>query len=153
MSEDLHIIDDSGLLALVDVSTYQGFIGDDWDFLTLQSHIQSQSDLGRIAFWRCGDGGGEYRIKRVSENMSLHPILDTSIKSGAQGLFLVSYSALTMVAQFEDETLPSRNEADLNLDIDAGNYHLQIYQHYEPDDYNFTSESGPHFSLKFKKLS
>jgi len=153
MSDDLYIIDDSGFLALVDVSTYQGFIGDDWDFSTLQSHIQSQSDLGRIAFWPCGDGGGEYRIKRVSEDMSLQPILDTSIKSGAQGLFLISYSALTMAAQFEDEALPSQHEADLNLDIVAGDYHLQIYQHYEPDDYNFTGESGPHFSLKLEKLS
>ena len=153
MLPELYITDDSGLLALVDVTAYEGFIGSEWDFAALNAHIQSQAKFGRIAFWFGGDGGGEYRIRRISEPLSQAPILDTLMKANNQGFFLVSYTALTMAAQFEDERLPARHEDKLRLNLEEGKYRMQVYQHYDPDDYEFTSEVGPHFSIRLTKLS
>ena len=153
MLSDIIITDDSGFLALVDVSTYEGFIGDEWNFDTLKVHIQSQAKLGRIAFWACGDGGDEYRVRRISEPLSQAPILDTLMKANNQGFYLVSYTALTMAAQFEDERLPAQHENKLRLDLEEGKYRVQVYQHYDPDDYKFTGYVGLHFSLRLTKLS
>ena len=108
---DLTILDDSGLLSIVDCAAYRSFLSEDWDYESILDHFRDQMAQRAILVWECGDGGGAYllRLRNYITSERGHREITGSIKATTNILHLVSYDALTMAAQFEDEHLPAKH--------------------------------------------
>lgn len=52
-------------------------------------------------------------------------------------LYLVTYTDLTMAAQFSDQTLPGYGHENLFIEPDNGLYGLTVRQLFDPDRYDF----------------
>ena len=147
----LTVSDDSGLLGLVDASAYRTFVGEDWEFERLLGHFNEEMARSRILVWECGDGGDSYRIHARNGITTRRGFRETigSLIATTDTLFVSSYTALTMAAQFEDETLPGAGEDDQVIRIAPGEYRVRIIQMYDPESPS-VDEDAPHFLLEFE---
>ncbi len=146
------IIDDNGLLALVDTGAYAAFVGADWTYEGLLAHFSKEMARRTILVWECGDAGNEYRIQ-VRQGLTAEPgFLEMvgTIRATRGVLHLASYSALTMAAQFDDYVVPAKGEADLALDTPTGDLSIRLVQMYDPVDLNGVAGDAPHFILEIE---
>lgn len=105
--------------------------------------------------WECGDGGDEYRVvvrKHFSDAKGFREITG-AIESKSARLHLVSYTALTMAAQFADEPIPNNLEADLAFEVDAGTLGIRIVQMFDPASLERPLDHEPHFILEWQSGS
>ena len=146
---DISISDDSGLLSLVDCSKYETFVGEDWEYDQLLNHFITQGKKRAILAWNCGDGGGDYLVRIVfgKSGAQGHRQIQGVIKSSSGALNLVSYDALTMAAQFEDEKIPSKHEAQGRIEVQNGAYLVRIVQMYDPTSVELPENGQPYFVI------
>ena len=150
---DLLIIDDSGLLGLVDCIAYNSFVAEDWAYEQLMRHFASEITRRSILVWDCGDGGDSYRIRirnKISTQTGWREILGAINATGEQ-LHLVSYSALTMCAQFNDYQLPEKHERNLVVPVNPGLYKVRIVQMYDPAKAGNLNDDEPHFLIELER--
>ncbi len=134
METELALFDDSGLLGLVDATSYSTFVGEDWTYEQLLSHFASQMQRNALLVWDCGDGGNNYRIKvrdRITTEGGHREITGQIVVTGGE-LHLASYTALTMAAQFPEYGIPDKSEQDLVVSVAPGTYKVRIVQKYDP---------------------
>lgn len=152
---DLTITDDSSIFGLVDVARYKTFVDPDWSLDQLVKHFRSQARS--LVVWYGGDSGLASAVVRVSHGITEETGFreaTTSISVSSGVLNLVSYTALTMAAQFEDETLPGSAEADLTIEVPNGDYTVRLVQMYdpdEPDDFEDEPEGTPAFLIELEE--
>src|SRR5215470_4366454 len=127
------ITDDSGFLALVDPDAYDGFVGVDWRWDTLQRHFVRQAREQHLLFW----GTGMEHVWSI--DVLFQPVELTGFREvtgsiiASQGrLLLTNYESLTMAAQFADITLPETHQRDRILSVPAGTYVCRIIQLSDP---------------------
>lgn len=146
------IVDDSGVLALVDCSAYVPFVGEDWQLDELLTHIQAQARHQSILIWNAGDGGGHYRIefRNGITEFAGHRSVMSVIRVTNGRLHLVSYTAMTMAAQFADETLPATMEAGLFIPLDNGAYVVRLVQTFDPDCADAVTKEHADFVLELQ---
>jgi hypothetical protein len=128
------ITDDSGFLAVVDPDAYDGFVGSDWTWDTLQDHFVREAREQHLLVWSTG-------IEHVwSIDVLFQPVELTGFREvtgsiiASQGrLLLTNYESLTMAAQFADVTLPEAHERDQILSVPAGTYDCRIIQLSDPE--------------------
>jgi hypothetical protein len=154
-SSDYTIIDDSGLLALVDCSAYRPFVGEDWTYERILQHFNGCTKDRTIAVWNCGDGGDSYvvRVRSDITSDSGFRSIDGAISVTGGALHLVSYDVLTMAAQFEDEPLPSKHERHLRIELENGNYRIRLVQLYDPGRLNRPDHTTPDFLVEFEQVA
>lgn len=147
---DLSIIDDSGLLAIVDVAKYAPFVDEDWTYEQILDHFADAAAARTILVWECGDGGDDYRVSVRSGITSECGFREVTggIDASTGTLHLVSYSALTMAAQFNDEKLPCRNEAHLQFRVTPGPVRLRLVQMFDPSSLDGPDDDQPHFVIE-----
>jgi hypothetical protein len=152
-SSDYTIIDDSGLLALVDCSAYRPFVGADWTYEGILQHFNGFTKDQTLAVWDCGDGGDSYvvRIRSGISSDSGFRSIDGAICVTGGALHLVSYDALTMAAQFEDEALPLKHERHLRIELENGYYRIRLIQLYDPERLSKPDHSTPDFLVEFEQ--
>jgi hypothetical protein len=152
-SRDYTIIDDSGLLALVDCSTYRPFVGADWTFANILQHFNAFTKDRALAVWECGDGGDSYVVRvrsGITSDCGFRSIGGAiNVTDGA--LHLVSYDSLTKAAQFEDEALPSKHERDLRIELENGCYWIRLIQQYDPERLSKPDYNAPDFIVEFEQ--
>ena len=146
------VSDDCGLLGLVDHFAYRAFVSEDWTLEQLLSHFNAEMSQSRILVWECGDGGDNYRIhvrNRITSQRGFREVTGgLEVTKGA--LLVSSYTALTMAAQFEDETLPGTGEADQAFEVAPGRYRVRIVQMFDPKSLSAPAEDSPHFLLELE---
>lgn len=152
-STDYTLIDDSGLLALVDCSTYRPSVGADWTYEGLLQHFNGSTKDRTLAVWDCGDGGDSYVIQVRSgiTTESGFRSIDGAMNVTGGALHLVSYDALTMAAQFDDEVLPSKHERHLRIGLENGYYRIRLVQLYDPARLKKPDHSTPDFVVEFEQ--
>jgi hypothetical protein len=146
------IIDDSGLLSLVDCDAYVSFISPDWTYEGIIAHFEKAIYSKTMVVWDCGDGGDEYRVQAregITTESGFREKIG-AIRVGGQGLHLVSYDALTMAAQFDDETLPSKFEHSNYIELPPGEYRLRVVQTYDPSQVTRPADGAPHFIVEYE---
>jgi hypothetical protein len=147
---DLTIFDDSGILSIVDCSAYKSFLSENWDYESIFAHFKAQMNLRSILVWECGDGGGPYLVQvsgYLSKKIGFREVTGC-IEAKSGRLNFVSYDALTMAAQFEDELLPSNHEATLAIDVLPGTYKIRILQMFDPMKVESIPDGTPHFLIE-----
>ena len=104
-----------------------------------------------IPVWDCGDGGDDYSIevRRGFTTEAGFREVTGGITSSGDGLYVASYTALTMAAQFDDETLPSKHEADAHVTLEPGPYRLRIVQRFDPTQIG--KREGPDFIVELEQ--
>ena len=148
----LSLDDDSGILALVNCATYSSFVDEDWTYEQIIEHFRSQAQSESILVWDAGDGGNHYRIEvrhGISEEAGFRSTRGC-LQVTAAKVYLASYTALTMAAQFEDETLPGKGETDLSIPLENGQYIIRVVQMYDPDELDSLSKGLPHFVIEIE---
>ena len=136
---DFEILDDSGLLSLVDVSAYSTFVAEDWEYEEILLHFNEQMAKRHILVWNCGDGGDNYRIRVINGFSDVVGWRETvgSIFINSGQLNICSYAALTMAAQFEDHKLPGMGETEYELSVEDGLHKVRIVQNYNPETIDY----------------
>jgi len=127
------ISDDSCFLALIDPDAYDGFVGTDWTWDTLQDHFAREAREQHLVVWSTG-------MEHVwSVDVLFEPVELTGIREvngsiiASQGrLLLTNYESLTMAAQFADVRLPEAHEQDQILSVSPGTYNCRIIQLPDP---------------------
>ncbi|MEP3226302.1 MAG: hypothetical protein ABJO01_10025 [Parasphingorhabdus sp.] len=150
---DFEILDDSGLLGLVDVFAYSTFVSQDWEYEQLLDHFADQMSKRSILVWECSDGGNNYRLritKQFSQTSGWREVTG-SIAVTNNKLNIASYTALTMAAQFDDQILPGMGEQDFKFPIKNGTYKVRIIQNYNPETVDYDNFQEPHFILEIEE--
>jgi len=62
-------------------------------------------------------------------------------------LFLTNYEDLTMAAQFEDEKIPAKQNADLFIQLDNWKYEVTVRQLFDPNDNEYGAEGEVNFEI------
>lgn len=144
----LSIIDDCGLLAIVDAPSYSSFIGPDWKYESLLEHFATETAKGAILVWECGDGGGDYRIEISNgfTDTAGFRVAVGAIKVSNGVLNIASYNALTMAAQFEEYNIPSQHEIEAAFNAPSASTRVRVVQMYDPEDYE--NQPRVHFLIE-----
>jgi len=147
--------DDSGILGLLDCSSYSPFLGEDWEYEQLLKHFTSQAGSKSIVVWDAGDGGNDYRVDIRLEATGTtgyrEALSQVAVTSGR--LYLASYTAITMAAQFADELLPAKTEAECCITLANGEYAVRVIQMYNPNLYDELPDDNPHFVIEVFRSS
>lgn len=150
---DLEMIDDSGLLSLVDVSAYSTFVSEDWEYEQILNHFARQMSKRNILVWECGDGGDSYRI-RITKHFSAitgwREVIG-SISVTNNQLNIASYTALTMAAQFEEQKMLGIGEQSSEIPLQNGTYKVRIVQSYNPETVDYDNFSRTTFLFRNRR--
>ncbi|WP_374928973.1 hypothetical protein [Kytococcus sedentarius] len=119
--------DADGFIALADAVAYEGFIGQDWQLPEVVDLFQARVDEGRLAVMYVGQELAQGRFELVDAPSAAPAEFEWTqplqVVSGQ--LSFVTYTALTMVALFDDERLADQgSELEAAWAVDPGAYSL-----------------------------
>lgn len=89
------ITDDSGFLALVNSSTYNSFVKEDWELDSLFNHFVSQMNEGCFLIWQTSNFGGGFWncefLKERSDKISTREVNPKIANSGLLAKILTDF--------------------------------------------------------------
>lgn len=136
------ITDDSGFIGLANLSEYDSFIGDNWDFQILKKRILDQMNSNNLLFWSTGrEDNWKVLISEDNrlKNDNFYRIEEALIQVTDNKLYLVNYETLSMAAQFKKISLPEDHMSNLYVEVRNGLYLVEIGQLVDP---NLMDERG-----------
>ena len=131
------VYDEDGFLSLVNTDQYQTFVDEDWSFEQLFEHFVAEMNSRNIIVWQTSsDGGGEWTVEvldKPTDKPAFRSFAKTiEVSNGT--LYLVNYTDLTMAAQFDDITLPKKENADWKITLPNGRYEVTVRQIFDPNE-------------------
>jgi len=144
----LTIKDDSGFLGIVNADTYKSFVSEDWELSQLFNHFIDEINNDHLILWATSSENvwTVNFVSKPSEIKSFREFYKTiEVTSGK--IFLTNYEDLTMAAQYSDEKIPTKDNADLCIDLDNGRYEFQIRQLFDPEDNNYEPKGQVNFEI------
>jgi len=138
-----HFSDEDGFISMVNADKYKGFVDNDWQLGQLFRHFVDQMNDSNIIIWASNeDGGNEWKIEISDEPSPIKEFKHFSfpIRVTNSCLYLVSYTDLTMAAQFEDEKIPAKHNSHLKIDIANGLYDVIVRQMFDPKNFNYEDD-------------
>lgn len=143
---------DGSYLGLIDVGTYQGFVGLDWakNPKALEPHFIEQMQNYSALFWDSNlESNWVVEVKTVSDGDSGFREVSGSIKVTGGRLAILEYDSLTTLAQFEKHTLEEQIK-DNFITLENGNYLVKIIQKFDPST-NFPDGTTTDFIIEIIK--
>lgn len=127
LRESITVDDPDGFIAFADAPGYRGFVGPDWLL----------DQLCDVFDGACADGTLAIAYVEQEASWTLVDFLDAPTTRQARaehrfeldlpsGLWLTSYTDLSMVAQFEDLTLVDQRETTRLLELEPGRWTLVL---------------------------
>jgi hypothetical protein len=104
-------VDDDGFICVVNSETYSGFVRKDWELEEVLAKFVEQMDAHTLFVAFTGPDDLANEPLAVVDAPSGRPAAREAsalVEATGHGLWLVDYSALTMVAQYADEELVDR---------------------------------------------
>jgi hypothetical protein len=150
----LNVTDDSGFLAVVVPTAYEGFVSENWELDQLFRHFSAQMRRWALLIWGTGLEGFwkvEVCIGR-SEVQGFREISGPIHVTGG-AVLVTNYESLTMAAQFSDIALPARHERDQVVPLTDGGYCCRIIQMFDPKEESSAESDGPDFVVEFTPAS
>lgn len=139
MEHYLEISATACFMGLVDAAAYQGFIGDEVTYETLEQHILKQMQQGRLLFW--GSITPNRWTVRLIDQPSNTPAIQSfqgQLQVSSDQLYLVNYDMLMDAAQFEEDALSQQFLPPLA--IKKGWYQVTVHQLFNPEQDAITEE-------------
>jgi hypothetical protein len=132
----LTITDDSGILAIVNADKYNSFVSEEWELPQILKRFVDEMNNDNLIIWSTGfkSTWTVNFLSQPSDKKSFREFSKTIAVTDGQ-LFLTNYEDLTMSAQYEDEKIPAKHNADLFVKVDNGTYDFKIRQLFDPTDY------------------
>lgn len=140
---DFEIYDEDGFIALVNTNSYQSFVDEDWELDQLLGHFVKQMNRDALLVWATAPGGGLWKIT-VTDKPSAEAAfreVEKTVDVTKGKLYLINYTDLTMAAQFKDEVLPAKDNADFFVELPKGKYSVTVRQMFNPDDYDYKADN------------
>jgi hypothetical protein len=147
-STTLTITDDSGFIEIVNPEKYSSFVGEDWQLPQLLKRFVDEMNNDNLILWSTGSENvwTVNFLSNPSDKKSFRSFYKTiEVTSGK--IFLTNYDDLSMAAQYVDEKIPAKHNADLSINLDNGRYKLQVRQLFNRDDYNYEPEGQINFEV------
>jgi len=148
-----NVYDEDGLFSIVNVQQYKKYVNEDWTLDQLFAHFVNEMNAQHMIIWQANDDGGDWTIE-VSEQPTAKLCFRSfskTIEVTNNELYLVNYTDLTMAAQFDDVTLPAKENADWKINLDNGIYTVTVRQMFDPKDYNSNTTDSTAFEIVFHK--
>ena len=144
----LTITDDSGFLGIVNADTYNSFVSEAWELSKLFDHFIEEINNDHLILWATGSENN-WTVNFLNKPSELESFREFSrtIEVTSGKLFLTSYEDLTMAAQYDNEKIPAKHNANLSIDLDKGRYECQIRQLFDPADNNYEPEGKVNFEI------
>lgn len=151
----VELFDEDGVIAIVNADRYRGFVDNDWSLNQLFDHFINEMVKENIIVWQSNNiGGADWKIEILvtpSEKKSFREFEQTiSVTNGE--LYLASYTDLTMAAQFEDEVIPSKENASLKCELTNGKYLAIVRQMFNPESYKDEESDEIDFEIILKPV-
>lgn len=144
------VYDEDGLFSIVNTDIYKTFVDEDWNLDQLLEHLVAEMNNQSIIIWQInGNGGGKWNID-VLDQPTTKPAFRSfskSIEVTNGELHLVNYTDLTMAAQFDDVTLPAKENADWKIALPNGIYQITVRQMFDPADHNVEPTNSTDFEI------
>ncbi|MFT3934908.1 MAG: hypothetical protein QM726_14885 [Chitinophagaceae bacterium] len=147
----LTITDDSGFLGIVDANAYKTFVSEDWELPQLLGHFVNEMNNNHLVFWATN------LENTWTVNFAEHPSDQHSFREFHKTLevtngkiFLTNYEDLTMAAQFANEKIPAKHNADLELPLPNGLYTFLVRQLFDAENPDEAMEKEVHFEIVMK---
>ncbi|MGH1337610.1 MAG: hypothetical protein ACRBFS_15925 [Aureispira sp.] len=151
MEHYLEISATACFIGLVDAAAYQGFIGNEVAYETLEQHILKQMQQGRLLFW--GSITPNRWTIRLIDQPSPSPAIQSfqgQLHVSSNQLYLVNYDMLMDAAQFKEDALSQQFLSP--IPIKKGWYQITVHQLFNPDQDAITEE-GLGFEIHLAPLA
>ena len=147
----LKIVDDDGMIALVNAKSYNENLAfrEDWTWKQVNTFLlQTNKDF--ISVFETGmeeEWIVDYLIDEKSSQKYFRAF-EHAIEVTDGCLFLASWSDITSSLQFKETYLPSQHNKDLKIELKNGFYHLKVKQLFDPEDYDYNPTNKVHFIIE-----
>ena len=132
-----YIMGDGSYLGIIDVNTYKCHVGPNWanNPKLLEPHFVEQMQEYSGLFWDTNlETSWLVEVQTEKIDISGFREVSGSIKVTDGKLALLNYDSLTMLAQFEYQTIEEHIK-DNFFDLENGNYQIRIVQLFDPKTY------------------
>ena len=144
----LTITDDSGFLGIVNADKYNSFVSEDWQLSQLFNRFVDEMNNDNLIIWSTGSEN-VWTVNFVSNPSDIKSFREfyKTLEVTNGKIFLTNYEDMTMAAQYHDEKIPSKHNADLSIGLGNGRHEFQIRQLFDPKDNNYEPEGKVHFEI------
>lgn len=135
-------IGDTNFISLVNANRYNSFVDEDWEFEQLKEHFELETKNNNILVFQMTNEGIQCDWKiQINNKVNSTPNIDNYFRKDKgyisvsnNELYIVEYNCLTMAAQFEDSKVPDRYCEKFKIELENGNYLVDIIQFYDADE-------------------
>lgn len=150
----LTISDSSGFLAIINAEKYNSFVDLDWELPQVFDRFVEEMNNNNLIIWATGFEN-DWTVNFVTgpSNERSFREFSKTIRVTNEKLHLTNYEDLTVAAQFSDETLPLKHNADLAVALDNGDYEFTIRQLFDPNDSEYVANGQINFEVLVKPMT
>ena len=150
----LTISDDSGYIAIVNPERYNSFLDENWELPQLFNRFVGEMNNDNLIIWATAfeNKCTVNFVTAPSTEISFREFAKT-IKVTNEKLYLTNYEDLTTAAQFSNETLPAKHNANLWVALDNGEYEFTIRQLFDPQDDDYDADNKPNFEVVVRPMT
>lgn len=143
------VYDDSGILSIINIDKYISFVADDATAQDILLHATQEMNNQHAILWQaCKHPDKKICIEFRNSATDLIPfdeILHT-IEVTDEKLYIVNFTDLAMVAQFDDIILPCLDRKDWSINLPNGLYQLNIRKMFDEED-EWNDDINTHYEI------
>jgi hypothetical protein len=142
------ITDDSGFLAIVNADRYNSYVSEDWELPELLNRFVDEMNNDNLIVWSTGtENTWTINFVNLPSDIKSFREFNKSIEVTYGRLYLTNYEDLTMAAQYAEEKLPAKHNAQSYFLLDNGKYELRIRQLFNPDNLGHDRQEELNFEI------
>lgn len=133
---EVNIYDEDDFLSIVNTEHYSTFVDENWTMEQLLTHFVNEiNNLNCIVWQKDRQGGDDWtlKIREQSSTEQSFRKFSREIEVTNGKLYFVNYTDLTIAAQFEEDILQRKDNADQYIKLENGLYRVTVRQMFEPD--------------------
>jgi len=146
---------DYGCLAILDPSSYLGFVSENWELEQLKDHIRNENSRGHIVAWGVTSCNWNIEVHFSEPATEGYRSYSSCIETAGE-LLLTTYDSITMAAQFSDTVLPEAHEIEQVIKLSKGIYKITVVQNFPTeliDSEELWDLAGTHYFIYICKTS
>jgi len=150
---------DTNFIGIANTERYNSYVDEDWELDTLLRHFANETNKGNILVFQMTEEGIEHswdisvKVNSDEINPNCFRRVIGYLRVTNNQLYLVDYDCLTMAAQFKDEKVPDGNCANYKINMENGDYKVEVIQYYNVDEDSRVGANQKDILFNFIKTS